>query len=107
MIGSNRDHDTGEDAGGYKRDPLATVIIAASLFFAALTLITAGCKSNDDSDFSITKDDGTWVCEHTGPYASVRTPILYDCEHVLSGRKVKSIRVTEFDTVYELSEGTK
>lgn len=107
MLGSECDPSTGEDSGGYKRDPLTTVAIAGMFFFTALTLITAGCKYNDESDFSITKEDGTWVCEHTGPYASVRAPILYDCEHVLSGRKVKSIRVTEFDTVYELSENIK
>jgi hypothetical protein len=92
---------------GRNKDPLISTAIAMMFVFVTLTLITAGCRNNDNSDFYIRKSDGSWVCEHTGPYGSVRAPVLYDCEHVLSGKKVKSITVTLNDTVYELSENTK
>jgi hypothetical protein len=71
-------------------------------------LLLVSCLPEDRADYVVKNFEGTWVCEDTGPYAGgVRSPVMFDCEHVLDGRKVKSMKVGQFDSVSEVSENAK
>lgn len=74
--------------------------------FLLFVVLIACSPIKDNSDYLIKKEDGTWVCETTGPYSLQHTQVLYNCQHVLTGKKVKSIKVTPLDAIYEVSENT-
>jgi hypothetical protein len=71
-----------------------------SKLLALLALIS--CHPNSKSfDYMVTLENGTYVCdEYWGGQ-------LKDCEHVLTGTKVKSIFPAKTVSIFKVDENTK
>jgi hypothetical protein len=77
--------------------------------YLILLFLLTSCKGEEfdnTTDYMFTLPDGTYVCDNY--YTCHPSNFDYcDCEHVLTGRKITRIKISENVSVMHVPEGTK